>query len=440
PEIRWTEIVGKIYQQIIGEHLAFQKRSFEIHRKLLNEVIKGGGFNSITKTASSLINKPVFIEDENSKIIAQANLNKEQKKFLEKRTKTEANPEKLEHAIRYKLNKGKRYPAKVSVPIVVGQSTLGYVSTLEEKSALNNLDLIALEHTATVTAVEMGKERIKFETETRLKGDFIDDLITKQFQSTEALLKRASLLGCDLKKGAVVLVVDIDDFDKVIEQNKYNEEDRQRIRREFFNTVKWVVDLEHKSSLVNLKSDSTIVFLTPRENNSEELEADAMKVAQSLQRGLKSRFKDLSFSTGLSSYQNSADKVEQAFNEARVVLDINKRLGKKGATSSFKEIGTYKLLATMLDSNFKELNDFYQDTLASLIDYDKEHDSELVKTLDEFFKNNENINDAAKALFAHRHTVRYRLERIKKLTGLDINVSDDKERLALGLKLSHLLK
>ena len=438
PQVRWTEIVGQIYHQIIGQHLAFQKRSFNIHRQLLNEVIKGGSYESIAKTAASLTGKPVLLEDADYKLLAAANLKKEYKDMLEKFAEIE-DSEELGHSFRLQLEKGKRYPAKVSVPIVVEQNTLGFVSALETKEPLNELDLIALEHVATITAVEMGKERIKFETEMRLKGDFIDDLITKQFQPSEVLLKRASFLGCDLSRGALVLIVDIDDFDSLLEKGSYSEDEIQRIRREFFNTCNWIVDLEYKGSLVSLKSDSVVVFMTQAQNTADGLSAQALKVAGSLQKGLKSRFEKFTFSIGISNYYNKPEKIEKAFSEAKIALDISKKLGQKEKITDFNKVGTYKLLTSLLDNNADELKSFYEETIASLVDYDRRHGSELVKTLEAFFQNNENINLAAKALFAHRHTVRYRLERIKELTGLSIYSSDEKERLALGLKLSRLL-
>ncbi len=438
PKIRWTEIVGQIYHQIIGHHLSFQKRSFEIHRKLLDQVIKGEGYESIAKTAASLINKPVFIENSDFHLLAESNLGKQQQKLLADFKESEK-VDDLGHTFRTRLN-NTRFPAKISAPVIVDQDTLGFVSALETKEALNELDLIALEHAATITAVEMGKERIKLETEIRLKGDFIDDLIAKQFQSTDALLKRASFLGCDLTNGTLVLIADIDNFDLIIGQNKYTEDDIQRIRREFFNTANWIISLERKNTLVSLKSDSIIVFLTPQENQDDAvLQSEAQKVAESLQKGLVSRFAKFTFSVGLSSFHANPEKIEKAFNEAKVALDISKRLGQTQKITSFQSVGTYKLLASLLDDNTEELKTFHEETVAALIEYDQKHNSELLKTLETYFASNENINEAAAALFAHRHTVRYRLERIKELCGLDIYNSDDKERLALGLKLSRLL-
>ncbi|KKM79733.1 hypothetical protein LCGC14_1346940 [marine sediment metagenome] len=436
PQIRWTDIVGKIYHQIIGQHLDFQKRSFDIHRKLLDQVIKGEGYESIANTAAALIDRPVVIEDESGEVLAKAKLKKEHADLLPKFEIKKS--EDLGHAFRTRLEKNKRFPAKISTPIIVEQETLGHVSTIEATKALNELDLIALQHAATITALEMGKERIKLEAEIRLKGDFIDDLIAKQFQSKEALLKRASYLGCDLSKGSQIMIVDIDDFEEHINKNKYKENDIQRIRREFFNTVNWIIGLEAENSLVSLKSDSVIIFLTPNGVDKEGLESKSIDVAKSLQKGLAERFEKFSFSVGLSTYHDSSE-VDKAFNEARIALDISKRLDETKKISSFKDVGTYKLLTRLMDNNAAELEDFFEETVAPLIEYDKEHDSELVHTLEAFFRYDENINEVAKNMFAHRHTIRYRLERIKELAGLDIHKSNDKERLALGLKLSRLL-
>ncbi|RJQ32209.1 MAG: PucR family transcriptional regulator [Actinobacteria bacterium] len=406
-KVRWTEIVSEIYHQIIGRQMAIQEQSFAIHRDLLDEVIKGGGYESIAQTVSNLIKRPVSIENADIEILASSGLI----------------PKKQVH--------------KVSIPIIVEQETKGFVSTYESGNKVSDLDRLALEHAATVTAVEMGKEQVRIETEIRLKGDFIDDIIAREFQSREALLKRASFLGCDLSKGAMVLIVDIDGFENYLEKESLSEIEAQRVRREFFNTCNWIVSLEHGQSLVSLKSDSVVIFLIP---DGKDLAKEGLKVAKSLKGGLKGRFAKFSFSIGASRFYTDPMKVAKAFSESKIALQISKRLGKTGSTTSFDEVGTYKLLTNMLDNSPKETESFYLETILPIKEYDKKHQAELIKTLECYFESDENLLETAKKLYAHRHTVRYRLERIAEITGLSIYRSEDKEKLALGLKLSHLIK
>ena len=107
-------------------------------------------------------------------------------------------------------------PPLFAVPIVVSHSCLGYVCTVTERQELEEMERVALEHAATVAAVEMAREQVRFETEVRLKGDFVDDLIGGRFSSEDSLLRRASFLGCDLSRGATVIVADVDEFERTM--------------------------------------------------------------------------------------------------------------------------------------------------------------------------------------------------------------------------------
>jgi DNA-binding PucR family transcriptional regulator len=72
--------------------------------------------------------------------------------------------------------------------------------------------------------------------------------------------------------------------------------------------------------------------------------------------------------------------------------------------------------------------------------YDEQYETELVRTLETFLHADGNVAGAAERLFTHRHTVRYRLERVKELTGgLDVSSTDGRERLSLGLKAMRVL-
>src|SRR5439155_665207 len=65
--------------------------------------------------------------------------------------------------------------------------------------------------------------------------------------------------------------------------------------------------------------------------------------------------------------------------------------------------------------------------------------TELVRTLDTFLDEDANVARTAERLFTHRHTIRYRLERVRELTGLDVGSTDGRERLGLGLKAMRVL-
>jgi hypothetical protein len=101
--------------------------------------------------------------------------------------------------------------------------------------------------------------------------------------------------------------------------------------------------------------------------------------------------------------------------------------------------GTYRLLLRVMASYPGELQLLYDETVAPLVRYDEQYRTDLLATLRAYLANNCNMNATAAAMLAHRHTVAYRLERIKQLSGLDPSGSEDRERFGLGLKARELI-
>ena len=110
-----------------------------------------------------------------------------------------------------------------------------------------------------------------------------------------------------------------------------------------------------------------------------------------------------------------------------------------GEVVTFEETGTYKLLFQIFADRPEELSSFYDQTIAPLVRYDEQYQTELVGTLLTYLGNDCNLAATASTLYTHRHTVRYRLDRIAELSGLDIAKTDDREKLSLGLKAMRLL-
>jgi DNA-binding PucR family transcriptional regulator len=140
---------------------------------------------------------------------------------------------------------------------------------------------------------------------------------------------------------------------------------------------------------------------------------------------------------GLSSYRSGAAEAHRALEEAELVLGLTAA----GAAPPGAEIGsgTYRLLFRVMASHPQEVRSFFDDTVAPLVAYDEQYETELVRTLETFLDADGNVAGAAERLFTHRHTVRYRLERVKELTELDVSSTDGRERLSLGLKARRVL-
>ena len=120
---------------------------------------------------------------------------------------------------------------------------------------------------------------------------------------------------------------------------------------------------------------------------------------------------------GVSSFYGDVADLGRAIQEAELVLDVLRR----SDVPIDEDIGTgtYRLLFRVLASHPEEVRSFYEDTVAPLVAYDAQYSTDLVGTLSAYLERNCNMNATASAIYAHRHTVAYRLERVKELTGLD---------------------
>ena len=127
----------------------------------------------------------------------------------------------------------------------------------------------------------------------------------------------------------------------------------------------------------------------------------------------------------------------RAIQEAELVLDVLRQSDAPIAEDI--GTGTYRLLFRVLASHPEEVRSFYEDTVAPIVRYDDQYRTDLVGTLEAYLEQNCNMNATAAAIYAHRHTVAYRLERVKELTGLDPMQSEDRERLGLGLKAYRII-
>jgi len=192
---------------------------------------------------------------------------------------------------------------------------------------------------------------------------------------------------------------------------------------------------EHPGALaqhMELPGDAPRVYaLLPAAGGDEAPEATltaARRLAARLQRH---------GTVGLSSFYADPAELGRAIQEAELVLDVLRRSDVPIAEDI--GTGTYRLLFRVLASHPEEVRSFYEDTVAPIVKYDDQYATDLVGTLESYLEQNCNMNATAAAIYAHRHTVAYRLDRVKELTGLDPMQSEDRERLGLGLKAYRII-
>jgi DNA-binding PucR family transcriptional regulator len=160
-------------------------------------------------------------------------------------------------------------------------------------------------------------------------------------------------------------------------------------------------------------------------------------VAEAVRRELEVNLSSYTIAVALSRPAADAVDIHRAGAEALLAANVADAQGE--TLLSFDATGAYRLLLPAMSEDPDELRRFHDETVAPLVAYDAQYDTELVRTLESFLDADGNVAKTASKLFTHRHTIRYRLERVRELTGLDVGSTDGRERLGLGLKAMRVL-
>jgi sugar diacid utilization regulator len=297
----------------------------------------------------------------------------------------------------------------------------------------------ALAELADAYSLERARESVRTETESRLRGDLIEELMAGEVVSRESLVRRARHLGADLSRGAVALIGLLQDphtEGRVITD--------PRLTRRFLQQARAAMDMHWPRALVDWNEGRLLALLPPAvtapdDPPREEVEAQAFTLGKRLLGATRETVPGLVLTLALSRFTPEPERLGAALDESRLALAIGERLGRVGEVVTFEETGTYKLLFQIFADRPEELSSFYDQTIAPLVRYDEQYQTELVGTLSTYLGNDCNLAATASTLYTHRHTVRYRLDRIAELSGLDIAKTDDREKLSLGLKAMRLL-
>src|SRR5919198_585296 len=290
------------------------------------------------------------------------------------------------------------------VPIASGDERIGGVVLLQpgrpEPEAVEFLHLAAV-----AALTEVAVEEAREEVEENVRGSFLEELRERPDAIDPAdVVRRAARLGCDLQRGAVVLCAELTS---------------ERPRH-----VVALISSEYAGALaqhVEGGASGRVYALLPARGDQNATVAAARALAGRLQRhGV----------VALSSFYADPGELGRAIQEAELVLEVLQRGdGLGGPIQEDIGTGTYRLLFRVLASHPEEVRSFYEDTVAAIVRYDDQYRTDLVQTLEAYLEHNCNMNATASAIYAHRHTVAYRLERVKELTGLHPMQTEGRERL-----------
>lgn len=177
------------------------------------------------------------------------------------------------------------------------------------------------------------------------------------------------------------------------------------------------------------EQDVVLVKELTESATAEELEELALSIIKTLN---SESFTNVSI--GISSIVNNIKDLALAYKEARVALEVGKVFDTDRNPISYDNLGIgrliYQLPTTLCEAFLQEV--FRQGSLDAL-------DTETLDTVKAFFENNLNVSETSRKLFVHRNTLVYRLEKIRKLTGLDLREFDHAVTFKVALMVKKYL-
>jgi sugar diacid utilization regulator len=271
-------------------------------------------------------------------------------------------------------------------------------------------------------------------------GDFLQDLLARRITDRENIVARAGELGCDVASGASVIVVrarpqgpeEGDWRARVLTVAERGARGVERASLAALAQAGWSRHGQGPNEDAGGRLERELVILAPALDP-----VAAKRTAAAVVRELEAGLPGFTITVARSRHASDPADLHRAGAEALLAANVAEA---RGLTElSFEETGAYRLLLPAMSEDPTELEGFFDETVAPLVTYDEQYETELVRTLETFLDADGNVAGTAERLFTHRHTIRYRLERVKELTSLDVGSTDGRERLSLGLKAMRVL-
>ncbi|MGQ0577238.1 MAG: PucR family transcriptional regulator [Pseudonocardia sp.] len=362
------------------------ERSMEIHARLTAVAVSGEGWDGIARAVHELTALPVAVEDRYGNLRAWAGPHRPDPYPKDSAARRDQLLRRALRSVR-PIRDGGRVVALARPQ----GDVLGVIVLVDPAGAAGEQELMALEHGATILAMELARVRSLAESELRIRRDLVDELLTGTDE--ESALTRAIALGYDLQRPHRVLVV----------------EGRGRTRDNdvFFQAVRHAAREEPAGTLLVARG-SQVVLLADSEADWERLRAAILRDLG----GGRARI-------GVGETCERIPDFPRSYQQAKLALRLLAVAEWDDRVVRFDDLGVYRLLAGVDDLG--EVERFVQRWIGTLLAYDQQRGADLVRTLGHYLDRGGSYGATSAALVVHRNTLKYRLQRIRQISGLDLS-------------------
>ncbi|MEU6532222.1 helix-turn-helix domain-containing protein [Streptomyces sp. NPDC046928] len=370
-----------------------------VHQALADVAASGGGEEAIVSALHELTGFPVLVEDRFGRQRAWAGPGRPA-------PPSEPDPGRHEEMLQSAARLGGPVRIKDRLVAVIRPrgEVLGVLALMDPRHEADDFTVFALEHAATSLALELSHQRHLAEVELRLRRELVDDLLAGTDEASA--YGRSEAFGHDLHRTQYVVVVQW----------------RSRCSDDAFaRAVGRTASAVGMRSLVSRRSDHVVLVAEGRPDD------DALYEALARETGTRHG------TIGVSARCDTPQDIPGRYQEALRALEVRRRSGSRYGTTFFDDLGLYRILGP--GNDYQELQGFVREWLGQLIDYDGRHRAALVETLSRYFDHGGNYVETADSLTIHRSTLRYRLQRIREISGYDLTNVEDRLNLQVATRV-----
>jgi sugar diacid utilization regulator len=382
--------------EIIRDRSAVIERASDVHDRLAELVLHGGGVHDVAAAVSEVLDGTVeFAEPAGTPAIAVEAARADG------------------HAVRH----GDDWVAAVAA----GGELLGAL-VLRGHPGLDPVDQRTLERAAMVTSLLLLARRSASEAEQRVRGELLDDLLDARDRDPTLLRERAARLHADLDGPHVVLAARLD-------ATAADADEAAGARRRLWSAASHLATTRHGLAVAR---DGGTVLLLPL-GPGDTATTLARRTAKQLGTAVHEEV-SVGASAPVEGLAARPEAVARAYGEGQRCLEALRLLGRAGDGAAAEDFGFLGLLL----AGDRDISGFVDRTIGGVVTYDERRGTELLHTLDAYFASGMSPARTKDALHVHVNTVAQRLERVGRLLGEDWQRPARALEIQLALRLHRL--
>ena len=428
-EVPFIAVTEKAFTHLVNEHYAVLQRALSAHERLERIVLSERGLDGVAGALASLIGGPAIIFDARGEVLARRAAGAPLRDPAVAALAEELRERAAAGGRRGYAPGGELAGRALALPVPRtpherpaggaggdGPAPQAWLVAAKDGGQLTEFDRLTLHQAVTIVALELLRRRVADDTERRLAGDVLTAMVAGDLDGAD-LARRLEPFG--LRERAAALVLSPPRNLKAA-----TEDALARALRE-----------ETSAGLAaGTGRFSCALLVPPRGGGDEELFALAERMRVRVVREVGS---DLDAGAGR---VVAVGDLRRAFHEARCALEA-RSLDANGADAglaTYRDLGSFQLLLSLQDDEALRL--FCDSILDPIEEGEGAYGGELMRSLEAFIECNGQWERAARQLYCHRHTLRYRIRRVEELTGRSLDSARDRIDFWLALRGRELTK